>query len=102
VIFLLHGYGQNPQDLEATIVLLQNLMNNPATSGATRLPKSIIVYVDGRCRMQNGKAECLRGTFFGDSPRAGSAQDESWWLELMNYLDHTYRTLGEATVDWTE
>ena len=102
VIYMLHGYGQSPEDLEAAVALLSNWMNSPLDSGASRLPKAIIVYVDGRCRVANGKPECLRGTFFADSVRSTGAQDEQWWLELMDHMDKNYRTLGETEVDWTE
>ena len=102
VIYMLHGYGQSPEDLEAAVALLSNWMNSPLDSGASRLPKAIIVYVDGRCRIANGKPECLRGTFFADSVRPTGAQDEQWWLELMDHMDKNYRTLGETEVDWTE
>ena len=102
VIYMLHGYGQGPEDLEAAVALLSNWMNSPLDGGASRLPKAIIVYVDGRCRVANGKPECLRGTFFADSVRPTGAQDEQWWLELMDHMDKNYRTLGETEVDWTE
>jgi hypothetical protein len=103
VIYMLHGYGQSPQDLEAAIVFLRNWMNSPTKSGASRLPKAILVYVDGRCRIgPSGKAECIRGSFFTDSVRADGVQDEQWWLELMDYVDKNYRTMGESQVDWTE
>lgn len=103
VIYMLHGYGQTPEDLGAAIVFLRNWMNNPIDSAASRLPKAILVYVDGRCRVgANGKAECIRGTFFTDSVREDGVKDEAWWLELMEYIDKNYRTMGEATVDWTE
>lgn len=103
VIYVLHGYGQKPEDLEAIIVFLKSWMNDPSKSSATRLPKAIVVYVDGRCRTNaDGSAECIRGTFYADSPNPKRAQDEQWWLELMEHIDQNYRTLGEETVDWTE
>ncbi len=102
VIYVLHGYGQTPEDLEAVIVLASNWMNNSLDSSGSRLAKAILVYVDGRCRVQDGTPECLRGTFFGDSPMKDRAQDEAWWLELMNHVDANYRTMGETMVDWTE
>ena len=71
VIYLLHGYGQKPQDLEAAIAFLKNWMNSPLDGTSSRLPKAILVYVDGRCRPgANGEAECIRGNFFTDSVRA--------------------------------
>jgi hypothetical protein len=103
VIYMLHGYGQTPEDLEAAIVFLRNWMNSPIDSNASRLPKAIIVYVDGRCRINaSGKAECIRGSFFTDSVRAEGVQSEQWWLELMDYVDQNYRTMGESIINWTE
>ena len=103
VIYLLHGYGQTPEDLGAAILFLANWMNSPVESTATRLPKAIVVYVDGRCRTDDdGRAECIRGSFYNDSPREGGHQSESWWLELMDHVDTKYRTMGESEVDWTE
>jgi hypothetical protein len=103
VVYMLHGYGQKPEDLEAAIVFLRNWMNSPTKSGASRLPKAILVYVDGRCRVgPTGKAECIRGSFFTDSVRKDGVKDEQWWLELMDYVDQHYRTMGESLVDWTQ
>lgn len=103
VIYMLHGYGQTPDDLGAAIIFLRNWMNNPIDGAASRLPKAILVYVDGRCRTgQNGKAECIRGTFFTDSVRSDGAQDEAWWLELMAHVDANYRVMDDATSEWTE
>lgn len=103
VIYMLHGYGMTPTDLLATIAFLKNWMNAPLNSQASRLPKAILVYVDGRCRWdKDGQAECIRGTFFTDSIREDGPQITSWWLELMDYIDQNYRTMGESLVDWTE
>lgn len=103
VIYLLHGYGQTPEDLGAAILFLANWMNSPTDSTATRLPKAIVVYVDGRCRTDDdGNAECIRGQFYTDSPRQGGVQAEGWWLELMDEVDRKYRTMGETEVDWVE
>lgn len=103
VIYMLHGYGQEPQDLAAAGVILQTWMNNSLEGAESRFPKAIIVYVDGRCRQSAaGKAECLQGTFYADSVRADGAAMEQWMLELMDYVDQHYRTLGESEVTWTE
>jgi hypothetical protein len=106
VVFFLHGYGQDPSGLASVEALFPNWMNDPADSIATRLPKMIVVYVDGRCRWQKQgqgyKPECLRGTFFTDSVMSQGSQDESWWLDLVDYIDNNFRTLGEAEIDWTE
>lgn len=103
VIYLLHGYGQTPEDLGAAIVFMRNWMNSPADSAASRMPKAIIVYVDGRCRVgPSGESECVRGTFFAESVRPTGAKIETWWKELMAYVDVKYRTMPPADIDWTE
>jgi hypothetical protein len=62
-----------------------------------------MVYVDGRCRIgKSGKAECIRGTFFTDSVREDGGHLDTWWLELIDYVDQNYRTMGESYSDWTE
>jgi hypothetical protein len=103
VIFMLHGYGQTPEDLGAAIIFINNWMNNPGDSATSRMPKSILVYVDGRCRTdENGKAECIRGNFFTDSGREEGMKAEAWWLELMTEIDTRYRTMGATETDWEE
>lgn len=103
VVFMLHGYGQTPEDLGAAIVFLGNWMNQGLDSSATRLGKAILVYVDGRCRPgPTGEAECIRGTFYADSPREKGGKLESWFLDLMTHIDQKYRTMGESEVEWTE
>lgn len=105
VIYMLHGYGMKPEDLQASIVFLKNWMNGSTDSQHRRLKKAILVYVDGRCRAPLGKdgeghAECIRGSFFTDSIRPDGPQMDKWWLELMGEIDKRYRTMGESTVDW--
>ncbi len=103
VIFMLHGYGQTPEDLGAAIIFINNWMNNPGDSMSSRMPKAILVYVDGRCRVSpEGKAECIRGNFFIDSGREEGIQAEAWWLELMEEIDRKYRTMPPTEIDWTE
>lgn len=103
VIYLLHGYGQEPQDLVAATAILRTWMNAPSDGMESRLPKAILVYVDGRCRVgPDGKAECIRGTFFGESPMESGAKTESWWLELMGHIEKNYRTMGETESMWVE
>ncbi|MBI4701103.1 MAG: hypothetical protein HY744_08085 [Deltaproteobacteria bacterium] len=99
VIYMLHGYGQSPEDMTPACLLTDSWANASDDGQATRLGKAIVVYVDGRCRIgADGKAECLRGTFFGDSARAGGAQIESWWLEIIDWVDQNFRTMGETVV----
>jgi hypothetical protein len=107
VIYMLHGYGMKPEDLQAAIIFLKNWMNGSSDSQHRRLKKAILVYVDGRCRAPEGKdgqpdAECIRGSFFTDSIRPDGPQMDRWWLELMDEIDKRYRTMGESTVEWTE
>src|SRR5690606_16995000 len=104
VIYMLHGYGQTPEDLKAAIVFLRNWMNSPVDSSASRLPEALLVYVDGRCR-PNGdgeEAECVRGTFFTDSVREKGPKMEKWWMELVDEIDSRYRTMPETEIDWVE
>jgi len=102
VIYILHGYGMVPEDLQLAIVFLANWMNGSFDSQASRLGKAILVYADGRCREQAGEPECIRGTFFTDSIRPEGPQMDNWWLELIDEVDRRYRTLGETTVEWTD
>jgi pimeloyl-ACP methyl ester carboxylesterase len=102
VLFVLHGYGQTPSELEALAIFSNNFMNLANRSYATRLGKFITVYVDGRCREQDGRPECIRGTFYLDSARPGGAVVDSWFEELLDYVDENYRTLGPSEVDVPE
>ncbi len=104
VIFLLHGYGQGPDDLAAAAPFLTNWMNFHQDSAALRLPKAIVVYLDGRCR-PNGpgeETECIRGNFYTDSVREKGPKMTKWALELMDEIDSRYRTMNEEVVEWTE
>ncbi len=102
VIYLLHGYGQTPEDLKAAIIFLANWMNFGGDSRATRLPKAIMVYVDGRCRPGKEEAECIRGTFYTNSVRKNGPKIETWFAELMDEIDTKFRTMPEQEVDWVE
>ena len=103
VVYMLHGYGQSPEDLSAIRLFLNVWMNSSSDSSANRLGKYIVVYVDGRCRLTgDGSPECIRGTFYADSPRQNGGKLESWFLELMKDVETRYRTMGPSDVDWTE
>jgi len=100
VMYVLHGYGQDPRDLEAVAVFTNNFMNVPQRSYATRLPKFIIVYVDGRCRQRaDGKPECIRGTFYMNSARPEGALLDDWFDEVTDFIDQNYRTMAPSEVD---
>jgi hypothetical protein len=103
VLYVLHGYGQDPRDLEAVAIFTNNFMNAPERSYATRLPKFIVVYVDGRCRIDaSGKPECIRGTFWQDSPHTNGAHLDSWFMEVVDHIDKSYRTMPAAEVEVTD
>ncbi|MCB9599122.1 MAG: hypothetical protein H6721_11320 [Sandaracinus sp.] len=90
VVYLLHGYGQNPEDLLALGFIMWNLMRATTVPAHRRLQKMIFVFPDGRCR--NG--ECVKGTFYADAPvgTPDGAQMETFMLDLMDHVDANYRT----------
>ena len=106
VVFFLHGYGQDPDDMIALSNVFANYMVGTKIKEEDRFAKFIIVYVDGRCRpggtiplTQTGDL-CERGTFYLDSPRKGTtAKMETLLLELADHLDKTYRTKKPAEVE---
>ncbi len=102
VVYFLHGYGQTPEDLQAFVLLVKPFMGQGLSSRATRLQKMIMVFVDGRCRGDAKNPECVRGTFYVDSPREGGAKSDKYFLDLMKHIDGTYRTMGETQIEVTE
>jgi hypothetical protein len=108
VVYVLHGYGQQPDDLIALSAVIANHMiaTEPLE---TRIQKFIIVYVDGRCRPEGdgvpvpaGGDGCEGGTFYMDSPLGGTAEMETNLLDLMDYIDQTYRTRGSSAATVTD
>jgi hypothetical protein len=98
VVYVLHGYGQQPMDLVALSAIIANHMiaTEPV---ATRTQKFIMVFVDGRCRpghsgvpVPAGGDGCEEGTFYMDAPTGGVARMEQNLLDLMAYVDANYRT----------
>ncbi|HTR50669.1 MAG TPA: hypothetical protein VMJ10_08175 [Kofleriaceae bacterium] len=88
VVYVLHGYGQQPSDLVSLSAVIADHM--VATEPlATRIQKFIMVFPDGRCRPGDG---CEEGTFYMDSPLGGPAQMETNLLDLMDYINANYRT----------
>ncbi len=113
VVFVLHGYGQKPEDLEALQLISNNFMNDGNRSYENRLAKFIAVYVDGRCRegtapggsqagTPQGQPECIQGGFYTDSTRPGGALFDTWFDELVQYVDQNYRTMPPSDVTVTE
>jgi hypothetical protein len=99
VVYVLHGYGQGEEDVSGLALLTTSAMRDGARSVATRLPRFIVVYVDGRCRTQNGQPDCISGTFFFDSDRKAGPKALTWMLELIDHVDGTYRTMAPADVE---
>lgn len=90
VVYFLHGYGMEPDDLVALGLLMFADMNSPRVGSSRRLQKMILVFPDGRCRGN----ECLRGTFYTDAPDnvPDGAQMQTFLLDLMEHVDTEYRT----------
>jgi hypothetical protein len=102
VVYVLHGYGQDPRDLEALAIITNNFMNKRDLSHANRLPKFLVVYLDGRCRVRDGQPECIQGSFYLNSVRGGGALIDDWFMEVVDYIDKNYRTMGPSDVEWLE
>jgi len=103
VVFVLHGYGMEPSGLEALALISNNFMNDGLRSYPNRLAKFITVYVDGRCRVgKDGKPECIQGSFYLDSKRPGGPLFDSWFDEIVDYVDANFRTMGPSEVEVTE
>ena len=107
VIYFLHGYGQEPADLVALSSIFEIYMQPSGLALEDRFQKFIIVYVDGRCRPTRDGVpvdptgdRCERGTFYRDAPLGGPAQMETGLLELMDYIDASYRTKPAADVTY--
>jgi hypothetical protein len=108
VLFVLHGYGQDPRDLEATAAVTDNYESDRQRSAATRLAKMIVVYPDGRCRIDpvTNAPECIRGTFDVNSNRVVNGHPigriDDWFEEVIQYVDQNYRTLPASDVNIVE
>ena len=98
VVYFLHGYGMEPQQLVATGLIVGNFMSSGSIPSWRRPSKFIMVFPDGRCRQPDG---CIRGTFYTDSP-VGNAQMERYFLDLYDFIDRTYRVRAPETVEVVE
>jgi len=98
VVFLLHGYGMQPSEFAGAALVAASRMVARNTADWQRPAKFILVFPDGRCRDGDG---CLEGTFFVDSA-AGNARMETYFLDLYQWVDRTYRTRAAGTVEVTE
>lgn len=95
IVYLGHGYGQEPDDLITIGIILWNFMTARTIPEAERLQKMIFVFPDGRCRGE----ECIQGTFYADAPEStpNGAQMETFMLDLMDHMDENYRTRRPST-----
>lgn len=102
VVFFLHGYGQDPQDMVTSAIIFQNWMISASLPEDLRMQKLIMVFPDGRCRSAEGASdhekECIRGTFYTDSIRPEGPQMETILFELMESIDDNYRTKAPEDV----
>ncbi len=107
VVYFLHGYGQEPDDLVVLSAVFETYMLDSGTlTEDQKFQKFIIVYVDGRCRpnvdgvpVPAGGDLCEGGTFYMDAPAGGYARMETNLLELMDYIDQQYRTRAPEMVE---
>lgn len=105
VVYFLHGYGQEPDDLIALSAIFSNYMIDEDREEAKRFQKMMIVYVDGRCRpggdipLPATGDGCEQGTFYMDSPSSATAQMETAMFELMEEIDSLYRTKQAEDVE---
>jgi len=112
VIFALHGYGMTESGLTVSALVSTSYMDDPNRSSATRLGKAILVYVDGRCRFSAdnpAQPECIEGSFYLNSnrpdtahPGSNVAQFDTWFDNLITYIDANFRTMGPSDVEVTE
>ena len=89
VVYFLHGYGQQPQDLVNIGIIIWNFMGSQSIPFDSRIQKSIFVFPDGRCRGE----ECGRGTFYADAPEGTpeGAQMLTFLFDLMEHMKENYR-----------
>ncbi len=106
VVYFLHGYGQEPDDLVILSAVFETYMLDSGLPEEERFQKFIIVYVDGRCRpnvdtvpVPPGGDNCEGGTFYMDAPAGGFARMETNLLELMDHIDTLYRTRAPEMVE---
>ncbi|MBL8685526.1 MAG: hypothetical protein JNK05_40495 [Myxococcales bacterium] len=99
VIFLLHGYGMDAASLVAAGVLTRNYMGSAEYASWQRPGKVILVFPDGRCR---GSDNCIRGTFYTDSPFSDTAQMEQNFLDIYEFVERNFRVRMPEEVDVTE
>lgn len=99
VIFLLHGYGMDAASLIAAGVITRNYMGSTDFASWQRPGKVILVFPDGRCR---GSDNCIRGTFYTDSPFANTTQMEQYFLDVYDFVERNFRVRTPEEVEVIE
>jgi hypothetical protein len=106
VIYFMHGYGMEPNQLAQIAFIAQNAMINPDVPESQRMQKFIFVLVDGKCRPGGDVGSgplptdgdlCEEGTFYSDHPE-GTAKGETILMELQTYIEANYRTRPPADI----
>ena len=110
VVYFMHGYGMDPEGIAQVSLIAQNAMVDTRQSDSTRMPKFILVLVDGKCRPGGDVSAaplpttgdlCEEGTFYTEHPE-GDAKAMSELMELQDYIDANYRTKAPADLPFTE
>jgi len=92
VLYLLHGSGMAPGDLQVADYLLEIYMADG------RLQKFIVVYPDGRCL----PGECNSGNFYVDQNGGwvdGRDYESAFVADLVDHVDATYKTKASEEVE---
>lgn len=105
VVYFGHGLGQKVEDLAAIGLVMRVLMGEPDAS--KRLPKAILVFLDGRCAPGGDVTQaplsmdgdrCEGGAFYTNHPE-GAYQGETMIQELDGYLRTKFRLKEPATLE---
>ncbi|MCS6911950.1 MAG: hypothetical protein RMK29_10435 [Myxococcales bacterium] len=109
VVYVGHGYGMEPEELARSVgSLVHSLMSAPQEG--QRLPKAVLVFVDGRCRPGGQVSReplpawgdlCETGAFYTNHPE-GTYQGEDLLEELHAYLARHHRLREPAEVEWAD
>jgi hypothetical protein len=106
VLYLGHGLGMKPEDLAQIAVVAQNAMVDAHVSDDKRLPKFIIVSLDGACRPDGQDVSqmplapgdlCEEGAFYTNHPE-GLYTGEDMIMKIQDLMPTMYRVRPEADV----
>jgi len=104
VVYLGHGYGQQPVDLAQVSFVAQNAMIDDRVEELRRMQKFIIVLADASCRpsgdVKNEPVDprgdlCEEGAFYTNHPE-GPYQGESQLIQLQEEIERLYRVRAPA------